>query len=72
MSPIDLHQGLLLPASFLHSEAFLTLSTLVALNTIVYAGLSIAHVIPKWLRPIWFRKKAHRAETRSIYPDGPV
>jgi hypothetical protein len=67
-----LHQGLLLPESFLHSRIFLTLSTLVALNTIVFAGLSLAHIIPRWLKPQWFRNKAQRTETRSIYPDGPL
>jgi hypothetical protein len=68
----QLHAGLLIPDSFLHSRIFLTLCTLVALNTIVFAGLSLVHIIPRWINPSWFRTKAQRAETRSIYPDGPL
>lgn len=45
--------GLLLPTTFLTSPAFLVLATIVAVNTIIYVGLSIAKMTP-WphqLRP---------------------
>lgn len=65
-------QGLLLPQSALESQFFAVLATLVALNTVVYAAISIAHIVPRWLKASWFRKVGHRSETRSIYPDGPL
>jgi hypothetical protein len=66
-----LHAGILLPESFLHSRFFVILATLVALNTVVYAALSVIHIFPKWLKPGWFQKKHQRGITRSIFPDGP-
>jgi hypothetical protein len=66
-----LHAGILLPESFLQSRFSVILATLVALNTVVYAALSVIHVLPKWIRPGWFQTKHHRRITRSIYPDGP-
>ena len=66
-----LHAGILLPESFLHSRFFVILATLVALNTVVYAALSVIHMFPKWFKPGWFQKKHQRGITRSIFPDGP-
>lgn len=63
--------GLLLPESFMHSRFFIILATLVALNTVIYAALSLVHVIPKWFRSSWLRGHRPRAVTRSIYPDAP-
>jgi len=63
--------GLLLPESFMHSRFFIILATLVALNTVIYAALSLVHVIPKWFRSSWLRGHRQRAVTRSIYPDAP-
>lgn len=63
--------GVVLPEAFLHTQAYLVLSTIVGLNTTVYAALSIAKAMPKWYRPSWTRRGRARAETRSIYPDGP-
>jgi hypothetical protein len=71
MNTTNLISGLLLPESFLHSRFFLILATLVALNTVVYAALSLVHVLPKWFRPSWLRGHRQRAATRSIYPDAP-
>lgn len=71
MSYLDLLQGLLLPESFMQSRFFVILATLVALNTVIYAALSIVHVIPKWFKPSWMRGHRPRGVTRSIYPDGP-
>jgi hypothetical protein len=65
-------QGLLLPESFMQSRFFIVLATLVALNTVIYAALSIVHVIPKWFKPSWLRGRRPRGMTRSIYPDGPT
>lgn len=69
MIPEVLYAGILLPESFLHSRFFIILATLVALNTVVYAALSIVHMLPKWFRPAWFRGNKQRKATRSIYPD---
>lgn len=71
MKTVNLISGLLLPESFLHSRFFLILATLVALNTVVYAALSLVHVLPKWFKPSWLRGHRQRAATRSIYPDAP-
>jgi hypothetical protein len=71
MNFVHLINGLLLPESFLHSRFFVILATLVALNTVIYAALSIVHLLPKWFRPSWLRGHRQRAVTRSIYPDAP-
>jgi hypothetical protein len=71
MNSIDILSGLLLPESFMQSRFFVILATLVALNTVVYAALSVVHVIPKWFKPSWLRGRRPRGVTRSIYPDGP-
>lgn len=63
--------GILLPESFLHSNFFIILATLVALNTVIYAALSVVHVLPKWFRTSWLRRQRKRGVTRSIYPDAP-
>jgi|LakMenE18May11ns_1017448.scaffolds.fasta_scaffold9690974_2 hypothetical protein len=68
----DLVTGILLPESFLHSSFFIILATLVALNTVIYAALSVVHVLPKWFRMSWLRHQRKRGVTRSIYPDGPI
>lgn len=71
MNFISVIEGLLLPESFMQSRFFVILATLVALNTVVYAALSIVHVVPKWFKPSWLRGRRPRGMTRSIYPDGP-
>jgi hypothetical protein len=59
----------LLPESILHSEAYLVLVTFVSVNTVAFAALSIAKLLPP-IRPSgWFTSRNRRAETRSIYPD---
>lgn len=69
MMHVLLHAGILLPESFLHSRFFIILATLVALNTVVYAALSVVHMLPKWFRPSWLRGSKKRRVTRSIFPD---
>lgn len=39
--------GILLPADVLHTGWFQALSTFVAVNTLVYAALSLAKLIPR-------------------------
>jgi hypothetical protein len=72
MTVLNLVEGLLLPESFMQSRFFVVLATLVALNTVVYAALSVVHVIPKWFKSSWLRGRRPRGMTRSIYPDGPI
>lgn len=71
MTPMNWLHGLLLEESFMESRFFIILATLVELNTVIYAALSIVHVIPKFLKPKWLGKHRPRGVTRSIYPDGP-
>lgn len=64
-------EGILLPETFMQSRFFIVLATLVALNTVIYAALSVVHVIPKWIKPKWLPGHRPRGMTRSIHPDGP-
>ena len=54
--------GLLLPESVLTSPWFLLLATVVAFNTIIYVGLTLAKLIPwpQQFHPQWVRDKAER------------
>jgi len=63
--------GLLFPESLLHSPWFAILATFVAINTVMYAALAVAKLLPKVHRPNWLRPRHERAETRSIYPEAP-
>jgi hypothetical protein len=38
----------------------------------MYAVLAVAKILPKVYPGHWIRRRNGRAETRSIYPDGPV
>jgi hypothetical protein len=64
-----LHAGVLLPESILHSEWFGFLGALVAINTLIYAALALAKILPKLYLTDWTRRRDQRAETRSIHPD---
>ena len=68
MSPLVLGFRLL-PESLLHSEAYLVLVTFVSVNTVAFAALSIAKLLPPIRVAGWFTSRDRRAETRSIYPD---
>jgi hypothetical protein len=59
----------LLPESVLHSEPYLVLVTFVSVNTVAFAALSIAKLLPPIRPETWFTSRNRRAETRSIYPD---
>jgi len=58
-----------LPASLLHSEAYLVLITFVSVNTVAFGALSIAKLLPPVNPSAWFGSRNRRAETRSIHPD---
>jgi hypothetical protein len=61
--------GVLFPESILHGELFAILATVVAINTVMYAGLAVVKILPKAHPPSWFRPRGARSETRSIHPD---
>lgn len=61
-----------LPHAILTSEPFAVLMTFVAINTVMYAALSAAKILPPLHPGEWIRRSGRRAETRSIHPDGPL
>ena len=63
--------GLLFQESLLTSNYFLTLAAFVAINTVMYAAIAIAKILPKIYVADWFTHRNRRSETRSIYPDSP-
>lgn len=63
--------GLLLPSSVLQSPWFSILAAFVAINTVMYAALAIAKMLPKIYIGDWIHHRERRSETRSIYPDAP-
>ncbi len=48
------------------------LAAFVAINTVMYVALAIAKTLPKVHVRDWLPRGYRRAETRSIYPDGPL
>ncbi|MHA7175636.1 hypothetical protein ACX80D_03185 [Arthrobacter sp. Sr24] len=66
---MSLPTGVVLPESMLHSEWFAVWATFVAINTLMYAALSIAKILPNIYPTDWFLGRNRRSETRSIYPD---
>ncbi|MFD1211260.1 hypothetical protein ACFQ36_04310 [Arthrobacter sp. GCM10027362] len=71
MTGIVLPAGILLPESILHSELFAVLAAFVAINTVMYAALAVAKILPKLYPAGWIRRHNQRSETRSIHPDAP-
>ena len=61
----------LLPPSILTSEPFRVLAAFVAINTIMYAAVTVVKLLPAVNPSVLRRGHYHRDETRSIYPDGP-
>ena len=61
--------GILLPNAVLQSEFFATLATFVAINTVMYAALAIAKILPRVHLGDLLPGQRRRAETRSIYPE---
>ncbi|HSP52330.1 MAG TPA: hypothetical protein VLO00_05475 [Cryobacterium sp.] len=61
--------GLILPSSVLQSEGFAVLTAFVAINTVMYAALAVAKILPKAHPLEWLPGRNRRRETRSIHPD---
>lgn len=61
--------GILLPESVLNSNLFAVLAAFVAINTVMYAALAIAKIVPMVHFADFLPGRRRRAETRSIYPD---
>ena len=60
--------GVLLPEVILHSDWFAVMAAFVAVNTVMYAALAVAKILPRLHAPEW--RRGRRSETRSIYPEG--
>lgn len=61
-----------LPAAWLTSGWYTTLTAFVAVNTLIYVVLSVSKVLPRIHPTTWLpasRDAARRRESRSIYPD---
>ena len=69
---VPVPMGLVLPEEFLSTPAFQFIAAFVTLNTIMYAGLAIAKMLPKFYFSDWVTRRGRRREVRSIHPDGPV
>ena len=61
--------GILLPSTVLQSDEFAILAAFVAINTVMFAALAVAKILPKVHPTDWFRGRNRRAATRSIHPD---
>ncbi len=59
-----------LPPSLLQSEAFGVLTAFVAINTIMYAAVTVAKLLPRVNPSALRRGRYERSETRSIHPSG--
>lgn len=66
---MKLPTGVIFPESLLHSQWFAVWATFVAINTLMYAALSVAKILPKIYPSDWVRGRNRRTETRSIYPN---
>ncbi|WP_235496846.1 hypothetical protein [Leifsonia sp. Root4] len=65
----SLPSGLLLPEAVLYSDWFAVWATFVAINTLMYAALSVAKILPKIYPSDLTHRRNRRTETRGIYPD---
>ena len=59
----------LLPESVLHSGWFAVLAAFVAINTIMYAVLATATMLPKVHVTDWLTSRDRRIQNRTIVPD---
>jgi hypothetical protein len=64
--------GLVVPAELLTTPFFQFLSAFVAINTIMFAALAIAQMLPKVYFSDFVTSRGRRKETRSIHPDDGV
>jgi hypothetical protein len=69
---VPLPMGLVLPEEFLTAPAVQFIAAFVALNTILYAALAIAKMLPKVYVSDWVIRRGRRQESRSINPDDPL
>ena len=60
--------GIMLTESTLHSSLFAVLAAFVAINTVMYAALAIAKMLPKIYPSDWSRRQYSRSQSRSIHP----
>jgi hypothetical protein len=60
--------GVLLPEVILYSDWFAVMAAFVGVNTVMYAALAVAKILPRLHAPDW--RRGRRSETRSIYPEG--
>jgi hypothetical protein len=58
-----------LPSSLLHSEGFAVLAAFVAINTVMYAALAVAKMLPKVYPSDWLQGRNRRARVRGIHPE---
>lgn len=65
-------EGILLPSSLLSSPFFAVLSTLVALNTLIFVTLAVVKMLPAIQPGDIVGRRGRRKETRSIHPDAPL
>lgn len=63
--------GILLPEGLLATPFFAVLSTLVALNTLIFVTLAVAKMLPRIYLSDVLGHRGRRRETRSIHPDAP-
>jgi hypothetical protein len=60
--------GILMPESLLFTDWFRFMAAFVAVNTVMYAALALAKVLPKLQPPDW--RRGQRSEPRGIHTDG--
>lgn len=60
--------GVLVPEALLFTDWFRVMAAFVAVNTVMYAALALAKVLPKLQPPDW--RRGQRSEPRGIYPAG--
>lgn len=61
--------GILFPESFMTSDYFSILAAFVAINTVMYAALAVAKILPRVYPLDWIDRGNRRRESRSIYPE---
>ena len=62
----------LLPEWILHTDSFQILATFVAINSLIYATLSVLKVLPKGYALTRLNGRRRRVQNRSIYPEPPA
>ncbi len=64
--------GVVLPEGTVHTAWFGVLAAFVGINTVMYVALAVVKCLPRVYPGDWLARQYRRAETRSIYPDGPL